>query len=183
MRYLIRCRPNRQLFVCRTQCTIKRFMHVCTCCLLAMMVVLVLCMDFRRISQCFFLCQGSATLSMAYAAAGFTRALIEALNGNEEVVCAFVRSEETEATYFSTPLLLGVSVMPSVQSGLSRLVDADLAACVLTLLTRLSNVHCPVSQPVGCYTVYPHPFAVHRSRSRILADFTLRVFFRISAIL
>jgi malate dehydrogenase len=55
--------------------------------------------------------QGSATLSMAYAAAEFAKSLIEALNGMEgRVQCAYVRSDETEAKYFSTPLLLGVSV-------------------------------------------------------------------------
>lgn len=54
--------------------------------------------------------QGSATLSMAYAAAEFATSLLEALNGFEgRVQCAFVSSEETEAKYFATPLLLGVS--------------------------------------------------------------------------
>ena len=51
---------------------------------------------------------GSATLSMAYAAARFTYSLIKAMNGKEGVVeCAYVASNVTEATYFSTPLLLG----------------------------------------------------------------------------
>merc|ERR1711884_444451 len=51
---------------------------------------------------------GSATLSMAYAAARFTDSLIKAMNGQEGVVeCAYVASNVTEATYFSTPLLLG----------------------------------------------------------------------------
>jgi len=51
---------------------------------------------------------GSATLSMAYAAARFTNSLIQAMNGKEGVVeCAYVASNVTEATYFSTPLLLG----------------------------------------------------------------------------
>uniref|UniRef100_A0A672LZ32 Malate dehydrogenase n=1 Tax=Sinocyclocheilus grahami TaxID=75366 RepID=A0A672LZ32_SINGR len=50
---------------------------------------------------------GSATLSMAYAGARFTFSLLDAMNGKEGVVeCAFVRSEETECKYFSTPLLL-----------------------------------------------------------------------------
>ena len=53
---------------------------------------------------------GSATLSMAMAGARFTFSLIRALNGEKGVVeCAYVRSEETEAKYFSTPILLGVS--------------------------------------------------------------------------
>ncbi|XP_040280652.1 malate dehydrogenase, mitochondrial [Bufo bufo] len=51
---------------------------------------------------------GSATLSMAYAGARFVFSLLDAMNGKEGVIeCSFVRSEETESTYFSTPLLLG----------------------------------------------------------------------------
>merc|ERR1712038_78177 len=51
---------------------------------------------------------GSATLSMAYAAARFTDSLIKAMNGKEGVVeCAYVASNVTEAPYFATPILLG----------------------------------------------------------------------------
>lgn len=51
---------------------------------------------------------GSATLSMAYAAARFTSSLVKAMNGQENVVeCAFVASNVTEAPYFATPILLG----------------------------------------------------------------------------
>lgn len=51
---------------------------------------------------------GSATLSMAYAGARFTFSVLDAMNGKEGVVeCSFVRSEETECKYFSTPILLG----------------------------------------------------------------------------
>ncbi|CAG5102048.1 Similar to MDH2: Malate dehydrogenase [Cotesia congregata] len=51
---------------------------------------------------------GSATLSMAYAGARFGFSLIRALNGEQNVVeCAYVRSNVTEAKYFSTPVLLG----------------------------------------------------------------------------
>lgn len=51
---------------------------------------------------------GSATLSMAYAGARFALALARAMNGEKNVVeCAYVRSDVTEAKYFSTPLLLG----------------------------------------------------------------------------
>jgi len=51
---------------------------------------------------------GSATLSMAYAAARFTDSLIKGMTGQEGVVeCAYVASNVTEAKYFSTPLLLG----------------------------------------------------------------------------
>merc|ERR1712228_589774 len=50
---------------------------------------------------------GSATLSMAYAAARFTDSLIKGMSGQEGVVeCAYIASV-TEATYFSTPVVLG----------------------------------------------------------------------------
>nr|CAD7458347.1 unnamed protein product [Timema tahoe] len=51
---------------------------------------------------------GSATLSMAYAGARFTISLCKALRKESNIVeCAYVRSNVTEAKYFSTPLLLG----------------------------------------------------------------------------
>merc|ERR1712243_217954 len=53
---------------------------------------------------------GSATLSMAYAAARFTDSLIKAMNGQEGVVeCSYVASDITESPYFATPVLLGPS--------------------------------------------------------------------------
>lgn len=53
---------------------------------------------------------GSATLSMAYAAARFTDSLIDAMNGKDGVVeCAYIKSDVTEASYFATPILLGKS--------------------------------------------------------------------------
>jgi malate dehydrogenase len=54
---------------------------------------------------------GSATLSMAYAGARFVFSLIRALNGDSNIVeCTYVRSNVTETEYFSTPILLGVSI-------------------------------------------------------------------------
>jgi len=51
---------------------------------------------------------GSATLSMAYAGAKFVDSVLQALDGEEGVIeCAYIRSDETDAKYFSTPLLLG----------------------------------------------------------------------------
>lgn len=51
---------------------------------------------------------GSATLSMGFAGARFTNSLIRAMSGEQNVIeCAFVKSDVTEAKYFSTPLLLG----------------------------------------------------------------------------
>lgn len=51
---------------------------------------------------------GSATLSMAYAAARFCFSLIRGLIGKPCVVeCAFVKSDVTDAPYFANPLVLG----------------------------------------------------------------------------
>lgn len=51
---------------------------------------------------------GSATLSMAYAGARFGLALVRAIKGDSNVIeCSYVRSDVTEATYFSTPLKIG----------------------------------------------------------------------------
>ncbi|CAL7939145.1 unnamed protein product [Xylocopa violacea] len=51
---------------------------------------------------------GSATLSMAYAGARFGFSLIRALNGEQGIIeCTFVKSDVTEAKYFSTPVVLG----------------------------------------------------------------------------
>lgn len=58
-----------------------------------------------------YLFEGSATLSMAFAGNRFVQSVLEALSGESGIVeCAFVRSDETEAKYFSTPLLLGVNI-------------------------------------------------------------------------
>jgi len=50
---------------------------------------------------------GSATLSMAYAAARFTDSLMKAKSGKEVVECAYIASSVTEAPYFATPVKLG----------------------------------------------------------------------------
>jgi len=51
---------------------------------------------------------GSATLSMAYAAARFTDSLIKGMKGQEGVVeCTYIASDVTEAKYFATPVILG----------------------------------------------------------------------------
>merc|ERR1712098_1043798 len=51
---------------------------------------------------------GSATLSMAYAAARFTDSLIKGMSGQQGVIeCAYVESDVTECKYFATPLVLG----------------------------------------------------------------------------
>lgn len=47
-------------------------------------------------------------MSTAYAATRFCFSLIRALIGEENVVeCAYIRSDVTEAKYFSNPIILG----------------------------------------------------------------------------
>ena len=50
---------------------------------------------------------------MAYAGARFTDSLLQAITADDDsiVECAFVASNVTEATYFSTPIVLGVSMV------------------------------------------------------------------------
>lgn len=51
---------------------------------------------------------GSATLSMAYAAAHFVNALLRGLDGESNVVeCSYVASNVTDCPFFATPLELG----------------------------------------------------------------------------
>lgn len=69
---------------------------------------------------------GSATLSMAYAAARFTDSLIKAMNGADGVVeCAFVASEVVaDCPYFATPILLGPNGIKK-NLGLGNLSDFE----------------------------------------------------------
>ncbi len=50
---------------------------------------------------------GSATLSMAEAAARFTRALIGALNGTEAVICTYVQVDDQPTEFLALPVRLG----------------------------------------------------------------------------
>lgn len=53
---------------------------------------------------------GSATLSMAYAAAKFAEACMRAMSGEDGIVeCAYVASSVTELPFFASPLRLGVN--------------------------------------------------------------------------
>lgn len=68
---------------------------------------------------------GSATLSMAYAGARFAFSLCRALNGEPNVIeCAYVRSNVTEAKYFSTPLCIGTNGIQK-NLGLGKLSDYE----------------------------------------------------------
>ena len=50
---------------------------------------------------------GSATLSMAHAAAEFAKQLLKARSGEDVVIEAYVASNETEAAFFSNKLTIG----------------------------------------------------------------------------
>lgn len=68
---------------------------------------------------------GSATLSMAFAGSKFVDSVLQALDGEEGVIeCSFVRSDETEAKYFSTPLLLGKNGLEK-NLGLGKLKEQE----------------------------------------------------------
>ncbi|GFG35833.1 hypothetical protein Cfor_07251 [Coptotermes formosanus] len=85
---------------------------------------------------------GSATLSMAYAGARFTFALCRALKGEPNIIeCAYVRSNITEAKYFSTPLLIGPSGIQK-NLGLGKLSDFEselLAAAIPELKKNIQK--------------------------------------------
>lgn len=76
---------------------------------------------------------GSATLSMAYAGARFANSCLDALNGKDNVIeCAFIPSTVTDATYFSTPLVLGPEGTRS-NLGIGEITDYEsglVKACV-----------------------------------------------------
>ncbi|KAH8314993.1 malate dehydrogenase, mitochondrial [Drosophila kikkawai] len=68
---------------------------------------------------------GSATLSMAYAGARFAGSLLKGLNGEKNVIeCSYVQSTVTEATFFSTPLVLGKNGVQE-NLGLPKLNDYE----------------------------------------------------------
>jgi len=83
---------------------------------------------------------GSATLSMAYAGARFTFSMLEALNGMQGVVeCAYIRSDETEAKYFSTPLLLGPNGVEK-NLGIGKLIEYEVGLIKEALTELESNI-------------------------------------------
>ncbi|XP_012862455.2 malate dehydrogenase, mitochondrial-like [Echinops telfairi] len=54
---------------------------------------------------------GSATLSMAYTGTRFVFSIVDMLNSKKGIIeCSFVKSPETDCTYFSTLFLLGKRV-------------------------------------------------------------------------
>lgn len=83
---------------------------------------------------------GSATLSMAYAAAEFANSLLEAMKGTEgKVQCAYVASEETEAKYFATPLLLGKNGVEK-NLGIGHLLDYERKLVEAAMPELIANI-------------------------------------------
>lgn len=71
---------------------------------------------------------GSATLSMAYAGNKFVTSILQALHGESGIIeCAFVRSDETEAKYFSTPILFGKEGVEK-NLGLGKMIETEVNA-------------------------------------------------------
>lgn len=71
---------------------------------------------------------GSATLSMAYAGARFTNRLLDAMNGEKNVVeCSYTENDVTPLPFFSTPVTLGPNGVEKVHSfgELSELEQAN----------------------------------------------------------
>ncbi|XP_022191684.1 malate dehydrogenase isoform X2 [Nilaparvata lugens] len=68
---------------------------------------------------------GSATLSMAYAAARFVISLCRGLNGESDVIeCTYVESDVTDAKFFSTAVLLGPEGVKK-NLGYGKLIDDE----------------------------------------------------------
>jgi malate dehydrogenase len=57
---------------------------------------------------------GSATLSMAQAAARFTLSLVQALKGESTVECSFVQTGEDTSSFHAQPVILGKDGVESI---------------------------------------------------------------------
>lgn len=83
---------------------------------------------------------GSATLSMAFAAARFTNSLLRAMKGDQGVIeCAFVKSSVTESPYFATPLLLGKNGVEK-NLGLGKLSDFETQLLKASIPELMKNI-------------------------------------------
>jgi len=83
---------------------------------------------------------GSATLSMAYAGSQFVGSCLKALEGEDDVVeCGFVRSDVTEATYFSTPLKLGKNGIEK-NLGIGKMLEYEVGLVKKAMPELLANI-------------------------------------------
>jgi malate dehydrogenase len=76
---------------------------------------------------------GSATLSMGAAALKFTLSLVEAMNGNSTIECAYVDSPEAPTAFFAQPVKLGKDGVESILS------YGDLSAFEQEKLTEMTE--------------------------------------------
>lgn len=85
--------------------------------------------------------KGTATLSMAYAAARFANSLLKGLSGHETVECTFVKSSVTAATYFSNPIIIGKhGVKQNLGYGtLSKEEDQRVKDCLPELIASIKK--------------------------------------------
>ncbi|OWF53111.1 malate dehydrogenase, mitochondrial-like [Mizuhopecten yessoensis] len=83
---------------------------------------------------------GSATLSMAFAAARFADKLLEALAGGiEQVECAYVKSDQTDATYFANPILLGKNGVEK-NLGVGQMIEYEVGLVSAAMDELKSNI-------------------------------------------
>merc|ERR1712139_702954 len=68
--------------------------------------------------------KGSATLSMAYAAARMANSCLKGLSGQGTIECAYVASTVTELPFFATKVTLGPEGIAQVHD-LGRLTDFE----------------------------------------------------------
>lgn len=92
---------------------------------------------------------------MAYAGARFVFSLVDAINGKEGVVeCSFVKSQETDCTYFSTPLLLGVRILEAGSLDCRRSVLSETQELCPVWLLHNSEFLCAVTASAWCAWVF-----------------------------
>jgi len=82
---------------------------------------------------------GSATLSMAYAAAKFAESVIEGLTGSEKIECAYIRSDETEAEYLATQIVLGKNGVEK-NLGIGKLLEYEANLLTAGMSELKSNI-------------------------------------------
>lgn len=88
--------------------------------------------------------KGSATLSMAYAAALFADSCLRGLNGQPTTECAYVESTVTDAPYFATKVKLSTEGVEKV-NGLGDLSDYEKAGLKAMLPDLISQIEKGVS--------------------------------------
>ncbi|CAH0545917.1 unnamed protein product [Brassicogethes aeneus] len=87
---------------------------------------------------------GSATLSMAYAAARFANSLMRGLRGEQNVIeCSYVASDCGGASYFATPLVLGKDGVKE-NLGLGELNDFEKKEVEAAIPVLIENIQAGV---------------------------------------